>query len=143
ATRTPGLAAVASTVLLIAIYVIVSIAATAVHGSAFLVENQDELLSPLGRDVMRGWLDKLLIVAVLTSASACTQTTILPATRSLLSMAEHRAARARVGMIHPRYLTPGVATLWIGAIWSLYYVALSFVSDKILADSITATGLMI
>src|SRR5262245_3132713 len=143
ATRTPGLAAVTSTLLLIAIYVIVSIAATAVHGPAFLVENQEEILSPLGRDVMPGWLGKLLIVAVLTSASACTQTTILPATRSLLSMASHRAAPQRFGLIHERYLTPGFATLWIGVISSLYYVALSFVSDELLADSITATGLMI
>ena len=39
-TRTPGIAAVVSTLLLLAIYVVVAIAAIAVHGPQFLVDNR-------------------------------------------------------------------------------------------------------
>lgn len=143
AERTPGIAAVVSTLLLLGIYVIVSVAAQAVHGPDFLAANQDEILAPLGQAVMPFGLDKLLIVAVLTSASASTQTTILPATRAALSMSSHRAAPKMFGDIHPRYLTPGVATIWMGVISIVYYVALTMISSNILSDSITATGLMI
>ena len=143
ADRTPGKAAVVSTVLLLGIYVVVAIAAQAVHGAGFLVTNQDDVLSALGKDVMPWGLDKLLIIAVLTSASASTQTTILPATRAALSMAAHKAAPKTFASINPRYLTPGVATIWTGAVSIVWYVLLTFVSENILADSITATGLMI
>jgi len=38
---------------------------------------------------------------------------------------------------------PGVATIWMGAISIVWYVLLTVVSENILADSITATGLAI
>jgi len=106
ATQTPGKAAVVSTLLLLGIYVIVSVAAQAYHGVAFLNENQDDVLSALGKDVLPWGLDKILIIAVLTSASASTQTTILPTTRASLSMAAHGAIPKYFGRIHPRFLTP-------------------------------------
>jgi amino acid transporter len=143
ASRTPGKAAVASTLLLLAIYVVVAIAAQAVHGPQFLVNNQDDVLSALGSSVLPGGLDKLLIIAVLTSASASTQTTILPATRATLSMAAHGAAPKSFAAITPRYLTPGISTIWMGAVSIVWYVVLTAVSQNILADSITATGLAI
>jgi len=143
ASRTPGKAAVASTILLLAIYVVVSIAAQAVHGPGFLVRNQDDVLSALGSSVLPAGLDKLLIIAVLTSASASTQTTILPATRATLSMAAHGGAPKSFAAITPKYLTPGISTIWMGAVSIVWYVVLTAVSQNILADSITATGLAI
>jgi len=143
ATRTPGIAAVTSTILLLGIYMSVAIAAISVHGPQFLVDNQDEVLNPLGQDVLPAGLDKLLIIAVLTSASASTQTTILPGTRAALSMAAHGAAPKAFAAINPRRLTPGYATIWYGVISIVYYVVLTIVSENILADSISATGLMI
>ncbi len=143
ASRTPGIAGVVSTILLLGIYITVAVAAIAVHGPQFLVDNQDEVLNPLGQDVLPAGLDKLLIIAVLTSASASTQTTILPGTRAALSMAAHGAAPKAFASINPRRLTPGYATIWYGAISIAYYVILTIVSENILGDSITATGLMI
>ena len=143
ASRTPGRAAVVSTVLLLGIYVVVAIAAQAVHGAGFLTNHQDDVLSALGKDVLPGGLDKLLIIAVLTSASASTQTTILPATRAALSMSVHKAAPKMFAAINPRYLTPGIATIWMGAVSIVWYVGLTLVSTNILAGSIAATGLAI
>jgi amino acid transporter len=143
ASRTPGKAAIISTFLLLGIYVVLAIAAQAVHGAGFLVKNQDDVLSALGGDVFPWHFDKLLIIAVLTSASASTQTTILPATRATLSMAAHGALPKTFADITPRYLTPGVSTVWVGAVSIAWYVLLTIVSENILADSITATGLAI
>ena len=75
--------------ILLLIYVVVSAAAQAYHGTAFLANNSDDVLNALGRRRVRvSGLDKLLIICVLTSASASTQTTILPTARTTLSMAK-------------------------------------------------------
>src|SRR5690349_6167888 len=52
ATRTPGRAAIASTIILVGIYVIVSIAAQAYQGADFLTANSDDVLSALGTQVL-------------------------------------------------------------------------------------------
>ena len=141
--RSPGLAAVLSTLLLLAIYLVVTVAATGIHGPDFLARNQEDVLASLGRTVLPYGLDKALIVAVLTSASASTQTTILPATRTLLSMAALGAAPARFAAIHPRYRTPSFATIWVGGVSVVAYVTMSCLSQDVLDDSVKATGLMI
>ena len=143
ATRTPGRAAVVSTFLLLGIYVLVSFAAQAFHGAGFLNNNSDDVLSALGKDVLGSPWDKLLIIAVLTSASASTQTTILPATRQALSMAAHGAFPKHFGRINTKYLSPGVSTIWMCVISIICFVVLNSVSSNILLDSVTATGFAI
>lgn len=142
AKRTPGIAALLSTVILLAIYLVVSVAAQAFHGPGFLSNpnNSGDVLGALGHDVFGSGWDRLLIIAVLTSASASTQTTILPAARSSLSMAVHRAFPKRYGSIHPRHLTPGFSTLVFGAVSIAWYVALNIISTDVLANSILALG---
>src|SRR6478672_6548701 len=136
----PGKAALLSTVILLAIYVVVSIAAQAYDGPQFLIDNSDDVLSVLGTQVFGSPLDKILIIAVLTSAAASTQTTILPTAHTSLSMARAGAMRARLGEIHPRYLTPHVATSLMGALSIVWYVGLTIISQNILFDSIAALG---
>ena len=139
----PGLAAIVATLVLVGTYVIVSVAAQAYAGPDFLVDNSDDVLSALGDPVLGSPLDKLLIIAVLTSASASTQTTILPTTRTVLSMAYHGAAPRRFARIHPQHLTPSTATIWMGVLSVVWYVGLTWVSEDILFDSIASLGLMI
>ena len=87
--------------------------------------------------------DKLVIIAVLTSAAASTQTTILPTARTTLSMARAGAMPESLGAIHPRFLTPHISTILMGAFSIVWYVGLTLVSENILFDSIAALGLMI
>ena len=143
ATETPGKAALWSTVILVSIYVVVTIAAQAYHGPKFLANNSDDVFRALGGDVLGSPFDKLLIIAVLTSAAASTQTTILPTARTTLSMAAHGAIPRIFANIHPRYLTPSTSTLWMGVLSIIWYVALTAVSQTILFASIAALGLMI
>ena len=102
----PGKATVIATLILLGIYVVVAFAAQAYDGVGNLVHNQEDVLSSLGTAVFGSPLDKLLITAVLTSAAASTQTTILPTARTTLSMARAKALPGSLGKIHPRYLTP-------------------------------------
>jgi amino acid transporter len=142
-TEGPGKAAVVSTVVLLGVYVLVGVAAQAYHGTTFLKANSDDVLSSLGKDVFGSPLDKLLIIAVLTSASASCQTTILPATRSALSMAAKRAAPKTFGTVHEKHLTPSVATIWMGVISVAWYIGLKEISDDVLYDAVAALGMMI
>jgi amino acid transporter len=125
------------------IYLIVSIAAQAVAGPEFLQHNKSDVLSSLGSTVFGSPLDKLLIIAVLTSAAASTQTTILPTARTSLSMGAARALPKIFARVHPRHQTPDFSTLLMGAFSIAWYVGLTIVSEDILGDSITALGLMI
>ena len=101
------------------------------------------MLSALGTDVFGSPLDKILIIAVLTSAAASTQTTILPTARTSLSMARRGAMPRSLGAVHPRYLTPHVSTILMGVFSIAWYVGLTIISENILFDSIAALGLMI
>src|SRR5262249_34544276 len=115
-TSGPGRAALMSTIVLLLIYVVVSASAQAYSGTVFLKHNADDVLSALGGDVFGSPWDKALILAVLTSASASTQTTILPTARTTLSMARFNSIPKVFGNIHPRFLTPGPSTLVMGGV---------------------------
>ena len=107
------------------IYVVVAYAAQAYAGTDFLRHNKDDVLSALGSDVFGSPLDKLLIIAVLTSAAASTQTTILPTARTTLDDGALRCRAKALGEINPRYLTPGTSTLLMGGIslvWTLIII---------------------
>lgn len=152
--RIPGLAAIVSTLALVATYVGVSIATVAFAGTGDTEyglanpDNADDVFTALGATVFGDsamghvflWL---LMVSIMTSAAACTLTTILPTARTTLSMAVFRALPKSFAKVHPKYLTPSVSTLWMGGVSIAFYVALTFLSENVLADSIAAVGLEI
>jgi amino acid transporter len=139
----PGRATVISTLILLGIYIVVAFAAQAYAGVHTLIANQEDVLSSLGSEVFGSPLDKLLIIAVLTSAAASTQTTILPTARTTLSMARAKALPHSLGKVHPRFLTPHISTVLMGAASIVWYVGLTIFSEDILFDSLAALGLMI
>jgi amino acid transporter len=136
-------ALIAGVLLAVFIYLLVSTAATALAGPKALGEHSDDALSFLGDKVFGGTWDKLLLLAVLSSAAASTQTTILPTARTTLSMARHGAAPRVLGRIHPRFLTPHISSVLMGVASILWYVVLTWASQDLLYDSIAALGLMI
>ncbi|MCW2998507.1 MAG: family permease [Solirubrobacterales bacterium] len=138
-----GKAAVISTFILLGIYVSVAAAAQAFGGTGSLVNNQDDVFAPIAKDVLGSPLDKLLIIAVLTSASASTQTTILPATRSSLSMARKKAIPASFGRVHPRFMTPSDSTIWMGAVSIAVFAFLLLTSQNLIADAFTSLSMTI
>ncbi len=130
-----------STILLVLIYVVVSVPRPRrIAGTIFLKHHGNDVLSALGGPVLGSPLDKILIIAVLTSASASTQTTILPTARTTLSMARFGAIPKIFGRIHPRYLTPDVSTLAMGAVSLVWTLVIINASQNVLSDSITGIG---
>jgi amino acid transporter len=147
-TRTPGRGAVISAFVLLVIYVSVALlvmmyATVGTEGIGLgNSENQDDVFLAM-KDVVLGPWGWLIVVAVLASVLSSTQTTILPTARGTLSMGVHGALPARFGKVHPRNQTPGFSTKVMGAAAIGYYVAMSFLSENLLSDSISSISLFI
>jgi amino acid transporter len=153
--RTPGRAGIISTVLLLVTYVIVIISMQAFCGvgdkgcGLTNPAHQFDVLSVAGGAIfgtsgLGTVLSRLLILMVLSSAAASTQTTILPTARTTLSMAAYGALPESFARIHPRYLTPTVSTVVMGAISIALYIPLNYISQgNPIADAVTAIGLYI
>lgn len=143
--KTPGRAALLSTVVLLLTYVSVAVAVVAFAGTQWLSDNAGEeeaVLYTLASEVLGGW-DWILLLSVSTAAIASTQTTILPASRTGLSMARRGALPHHLARIHPRHRTPDVSTWLVAVIAIIWYVGMYLVSENALFDSLTALALLI
>ncbi|GLV99524.1 APC family permease [Streptomyces lavendulae] len=141
----PGKAGIWSTIVLLVTYLSVGYAVVAYAGTQFLAENAGEeeaVFAVLAHEVMGGW-DWMVLLAVCTSALASTQTTIIPASRTALSMARRHALPPHLAHIHPRFRTPDVSTWWVAAIAIAWYLAVNQISENALLDSLTALSLLI
>ena len=125
--KIPGRAAVTSTVILLATYalVIMSTQSYAGIGSTGIglsnPNHNGDVLTVLGSSIFGTsgfgtFLTKLLVLMVLSSAAASTQTTILPTARTTLSMAVFKAIPSSFSKIHQRFLTPTTSTLAMGGV---------------------------
>ena len=154
--RTPGRAAIISTVILLVTYTIVifsmqSYAGIGAKGNGLgNIANAGDVLSIQGSSVFGTsgfgtFLSRLLLLMVLSSAAASTQTTILPTARTTLSMAVYKAIPASFAKIHRKYLTPTVSTIVMGAISIVVYVFFNYSSNGIgiIGDAVIAIGLYI
>jgi amino acid transporter len=152
--KTPGRAAVISTLLLLATYAVVSTATVAFAGVGTKgvglgnPANAADVFSAIGsqlfgNSVIGHILLLLLAASILTSASASTQTTILPTARTALSMAVYKAIPSRFARIHPKYLTPTWSTIGMGIISAAFYLVFTLVSPTLLGALIGSIGLMI
>ena len=153
--RTPGQAGIISTVLLLVTYGIVIVAVQSFAGVGAKgvgltnPAHQFDVLSVTGSAIfgssgIGGVLSRLLILMVLSSAAASTQTTILPAARTTLSMAAYRALPQQFARIDPRFKTPTVSTIVVGVVAIALYIPLNFISGgNPIADAVTAIGLYI
>ncbi len=142
--RANGRAGVTATAILVVTYVVVAFAVLAWGGQERVAGYEDfTILADFADEALPGFLDELVVLAVLTSALAATQTTILPASRSALSMAARRAAPSALGRVHPRFRTPHVSTIVIVGIALLYYVPLKLLEEDLLTDTFTGLGILI
>jgi amino acid transporter len=139
----PGKSAIVSTFVLIGIYLLVTVASQAYAGTKYLGNNPNDIFAGgLSKGVL-GSLHFLLTISVLTSATAATQTTILPAARSALSMARRGAIPEEFAEINPRTFTPARATIWAGVLSVIWYVVISIASSNVLGDCVAGLGFMV
>ena len=153
--RIPGRAAIIATVVLLVTYVVVILAAQSISGigtGGIGLENsahEFDVLSVLGGTVFGAtgfgaFVSRLLFLMILSSAAASTQTTILPTARTTLSMAVYKALPDSFAKISPRFLTPTVSTIAMGAVSIALYIPMNYISGgNPIADAVTALGLYI
>jgi amino acid transporter len=153
--RTPGLAAILSTLILLVTYTlaVTSMQAFAGIGSKGTglgnINNAGDVLSIQGKLVFTGgggtFFYHLLLLMVLSSAAASTQTTILPTARTTLSMAAYKALPKAFARVSPRFLTPTVSTVVMGAVSIAFYVAVNYTHNSlgVIGDAVIAIGLYI
>ncbi|RFA07498.1 amino acid transporter [Subtercola boreus] len=152
--RTPGRAAIISTLLLLVTYALVAVATIAFAGVGTdgvglgNPENASDVFSAIGPDLFGdsafgGIMLALLYISILTSASASTQTTILPTARTALSMAVYKAVPESFAKIHPKFLTPTWSTVGMGIISAAFYLLFTLISPTLLSALIGSVGLLI
>ncbi len=153
--RTPGRAAIVSTLVLVITYVLVAFSAQSFAGigtkgiGLASPGNSSDVLSVLGHAIFGSGTAgevfyRLLLLMVLSSAAASTQTTILPTARTTLSMATYKAIPAQFGNIHRRHLTPTVSTLVMGGVSIALYAGMNYISGgNVISDAVTACGVFI
>ena len=142
--RAPGLAGLTSTIILLVTYLGVAIALIAYAGLAKIERFDDNpgVLGAVAEDVL-GPLAFLVVVAIIVSGISSAQTTILPGSRTSLSMAVSGALPKAFARIHPRFLTPDFGTIVVGAGAIVWYVGASAISDNFVFDSLSALALLI
>ncbi|MFG1816106.1 APC family permease [Kribbella sp. NPDC049174] len=142
--RTPAIAALVANGFLVILYVVVAWAAVAYTGVVPLADiADDDFFAVLSSDLLGTTGGQLLVVAVLVSALASTQTTILPTARTMLSMARRDAFPGQFARISARYQTPTVSTWAFAGVSVLVYVVLVLTSDAVLADSVAAVSVLV
>lgn len=148
-TKTPGRAALLAMVVIVASYLMVAIAAQMYAGvgeegtGLGNPETADNVFAVLAEPVMGSGLGILLFLAVLASAAASLQTTFIPVARTALAMSSYQAMPASLAKVHPRFKTPGRATVVAGIATGVFYAVMTLLSENVLLDTIYALGLMI
>lgn len=147
--KTPGIAALITTLILVCTYVLVAYAVQSFAGFGYVgiglnnPNNTDDVLTVLGKPVAGSIAASLLLLTVSISALSSTQTTILPTARGTLSMAVYEAIPKRFARVHPRYMTPAFGTIVMGLAALFFYLVLTFLSENALADSVASLGLAV
>ncbi|WP_407838699.1 APC family permease [Streptomyces sp. DSM 116496] len=148
-TKTPGRASLIAMVVLVGSYLATGIAAQMAVGSGgeglglANEETSGNVFAALAGPVMGPALGVLLFIAVLASAAASLQTTFIPVARTVLAMSTYEALPPSYAKVHPKFKTPGRATIMAGVATGAFYTVMTLVSENVLTDTIFALGLMI
>lgn len=144
AEEAPGKAAVVSTLLLLFIYVGTAVMMVAVADRGLIEDYDDDagLFGAVAQNVM-GFLWPVLVLSVVISALASSQTTILPASRTSLSMGVAKAFPSMFHEVHPEHGTPAKGTWVIAIATTFWYVVASQISDNFLWDSLSALSIVV
>ncbi|MCU1724548.1 MULTISPECIES: APC family permease [unclassified Pseudomonas] len=144
----PGRAATLTVLLILGLYLVTAIATLQFAGISEVglglgnPRIQENVFAHLAGPVM-GPLAILMSIAVLASTAASLQSTFVSPARTLLAMGYYGAVPERFARICPRSQTPRYATICAGIAAGVFYVTMRTLSENVLADTITALGMMI
>jgi len=147
--RTPGKAAVISTLVLLGTYLFTAFAAVSFAGVGTEglglgnPDNTADILATLGSPVLGTALAKVLQLAICVSAIAALLTCVIGSPRTTLSMGSHGALPRAFARIHPKYQTPSFGTVFFGAAAAIVLTGLTALSADFLSDAVLSIGLLI
>ncbi|MFI0975479.1 APC family permease [Streptomyces sp. NPDC021093] len=147
--RTPGKAAVISTLVLLGTYLFTAFAAISFAGTGTdgiglgSPSSAADVLATLAPPVVGDAFAKVVQLAVCVSAVSALLTCLVGTSRATLSMSVHGALPKRFGRIHPRYGTPGFGTVFFGIAAAATLTLLTVVSTGFLGDIVLSVGLLI
>ncbi|MDO5746739.1 MAG: APC family permease [Actinomycetaceae bacterium] len=148
ASSTPGKAATWTVVIVVFIYLFVSLGAMVYAGTGTTgiglgnPDIQNNVFFALANPVF-GSFAALISLAVLTSSAASLQSTFVSPARTLLAMGHYGAMSKKFARIHPRFFTPGYATIFSAIATSIFYTVMRILSEKVLWDTVQTLGIMI
>jgi amino acid transporter len=149
ADKTPGRAALLCVLSILLTYLLVAIAlqmyaGVGTEGNGLANEEiSDNVFGALADPILGEPLELILFLAVLASSAASLITTFLPTSRTMLAMGVYRAFPRRFATVHPKHKTPSYATIAAGIGSGIFYALLTFVSERVLTDTIYSLGIMI
>ncbi len=135
--KTPGRAAVISTVLLLGTYLFTAFAAISFAGTGTdglglgNADNAADVLATLGPPVLGTALAKVVELAICVSAISALLTCVISSPRTTLSMGSHGALPKAFTRIHPKFQTPAFGTVFFGAAAAVLLAVLATVSDQL------------
>jgi amino acid transporter len=143
--RTPGQAGMLAMVLLLGIYLLNIISAQMLLPADEFAKQGPNLLFYFGTQLGGRWFGYVILIAVLSSTVATTQTTLLPAARISLAMARERVFPAVFARISARYRTPAAGTLVLAllALGGLWLITLSPSVDGVYGRIINDIGVFV
>ena len=112
----PGRAAVIAVALLIIIYTFSQIGLQGVVSPAKLQANSSSVLVYIGQALGGGGGAKVMALALALSVIASTGVSIVIIARMIYGMANHRVLPPVLGLVSPRFATPVVASVVVGAV---------------------------
>ena len=145
---TPGRSAIATILVIVALYLTVALAVLSYAGVSAgglglgNEEIQENIFAVLAGPVMCPFAI-LMSLAVLSSSAASLQSTMISPARTMLAMGYYGALPEKYARVTPRFQSPGYATVAAAVIASVFYAVMRVVSENVLWDTITTLGMMV
>lgn len=146
--RTPGRAALLGIGVVVVLYLLIACATLAYSGTGETglgmanPDIQENIFAALATPVL-GPLGVLMSLAVMMSAIASLQSTMVSPARTMLAMGFYGALPRRFASVHPKFQTPGFATVVSTVIAAVFYAVMRVISENVLWDTISALSLMV
>jgi amino acid transporter len=144
-TKTPGHAGIIAMFLLLLVFAINIIAAQMLLPASAWNNHSATILLYFAQQAAGHWAGYVMIIAVLSSTVATTQTTLLPAARITLSMSRDGVFPKLFGTIQGKLKTPAVGTLILAFVSLFGILMVSNVSsvNTVFAHLISSIGVLI
>lgn len=145
ARHTPGISSLIAVVMVFVLFQLFTIGTDMNLSGKTMAANSGNVLGVLGQVVWPGAGGKLIVVAVILSAVATLETSLIQGSRTLFAMARDRTMPTAFGKVHPNFRTPWIATIALGVVTLVLFALANYVGSisKILTDAISAVGLQV